>query len=210
MAPDAETKPRLTQASRRAKSDRRLLAAAMRLVAQRGAASTSLAEIGLAAGYSRGLPAERYGTKLKLLEALVDEIDQWFADQLKRSLEGRSGLDALTTRIEAHLDGVINYPEGATALYHLFVESLSVIPELRQRIQVLEDSYRVGLRVHLEEGQRAGEIRQDIDTTHYATIILGSIRGVVLQVLMMDKLTELCWAKEELPSLYRRILAPMD
>jgi AcrR family transcriptional regulator len=53
--------PRLTQAERRARSERSLLDAAEQLFAEKGSHRTSLAEIGERAGYSRGLVGERFG-----------------------------------------------------------------------------------------------------------------------------------------------------
>ena len=47
---------RRTQAERRAESDSRMLRAATQLIAKHGSAGVSLAKIGVAAGYSRGLP----------------------------------------------------------------------------------------------------------------------------------------------------------
>src|ERR1700748_893308 len=64
-------KLRRTQAERAAESDRRLLRAALKLIAERGYRNTSLAAIGEEAGYSRGLVNDRFGSKAGLLWALV-------------------------------------------------------------------------------------------------------------------------------------------
>ncbi len=58
---------RLTQAERTEISDNRMLDAAVALIVELGPASTSLKEIGLMAGYSRGLAGQRFGSKDKLL-----------------------------------------------------------------------------------------------------------------------------------------------
>ena len=49
---------RRSQAQRRDEAERRLLSAAVRLVGERGLERITLAEVGEAAGYSRGLPGE--------------------------------------------------------------------------------------------------------------------------------------------------------
>jgi len=61
--------PRRTQAARREEAERRLLEAALGVVARRGSVRMTLAEVGEAAGYSRGLPAHRFGSKAGLLRA---------------------------------------------------------------------------------------------------------------------------------------------
>src|SRR5262245_38936796 len=87
---------RRTQHERVAESDRRMLAAALRLIGERGYRGTSLAAIGEAAGYSRGLVHERFGSKAGLLWALVKQILRvWNREGRERGLGGHSGFEAL-------------------------------------------------------------------------------------------------------------------
>ena len=53
------TEPRRTQAERSATANRRLIRAAMRLIAHQGYSRTTLAEVGKAAGYTGGLLLRR-------------------------------------------------------------------------------------------------------------------------------------------------------
>src|SRR5947209_5259489 len=94
-------RPTTRQAERRRVSDSRMLQAAMRIIAEKGAAGATLAEIGVAAGYSRGLPAERFGTKLVLLNALMDSMEDWFQKRVGPAVAGKRGLAAVLARIEA-------------------------------------------------------------------------------------------------------------
>ena len=57
---------RRTHAQRREQAEQRLLEAALGIVAQRGSIRMTLAEIGEAAGYSRGLPAHRFGSVMRI------------------------------------------------------------------------------------------------------------------------------------------------
>src|SRR6516225_12449015 len=106
--PSAKTKSASKSGSRqderRRASDARMLRAAMSIIAQKGAAGASLAEIGVAAGFSRGLPAERFGTKLALLHALMDFMEGWFAERLRTAIGDKTGMDAVRARIDAHID----------------------------------------------------------------------------------------------------------
>ncbi|CAN0427695.1 unnamed protein product, partial [Phaeothamnion confervicola] len=69
---------RRTQTERREEAERRLLDAALAIVARTGTVRLTLAEVGEAAGYSRGLPAHRFGSKAGLLRALVAHIHARF------------------------------------------------------------------------------------------------------------------------------------
>lgn len=189
---------RQTQAERRSESDRRLISAAVRLIAKRGASGTSLADIGIAAGYSRGLPAERFGSKLNLLLALIDEFDGWFQARTARTVGGKRGLKAIEARIAAHVNGFSEYPDGGATLYHLMLESIGLLPELHERVSELDESYRRGFAVHIREGQADGEIAATVDPERFARIILGMIRGIHIQALLQRDTSDLDWAKNEI------------
>ena len=202
----AASRPRRTQTERRAESDRLILNAAMKLIARNGAARSSLADIGLAAGYSRGLPSERFGSKVELLKALVNSMDAWFVARVQPALEGKHGLDAVLARAAAHLDGAITSPIATMALHSLYVESLSVIPELRPRMAALSEGYRQAFIRHLREGQRLGQIRRDMNCNHQASIIIGALRGLTHQAFINGAATDLRTVRPVLLRLLRDAL----
>lgn len=178
----------------------------MRLVARKGSAGTTLAEIGVAAGYSRGLPSERFGTKHALLDALIDRTEVAFQAQLAIDVGHKSGLAAVEARMEAHLNGALRSPDGVRALYLLYMESLTVAPELHARIAALGDAYREGFVRHLREARRAGEIRADTDLQLHATIIIGALRGLLTQWVIDPAAIDLAASKGTLITMIRRAL----
>jgi AcrR family transcriptional regulator len=181
---DPKPKPASRQDERRRASDGRMLRAAMTIIAQKGAAGATLAEIGVAAGFSRGLPAERFGTKLALLQALMDFMEGWFAERLRKAMGDRVGLDAVRARIDAHIDSACASPVATAALYSLFVESLCAIPELQPRTRALSASFHDGFAGHLAEAKRRGELRAGVDGTKMANILVGMLRGLIIQSLL--------------------------
>jgi AcrR family transcriptional regulator len=174
---------RRTQAARREESDRRMLRAATHLISRQGLGATTLAEIGLAAGYSSGLPVVRYGSKLGLIEALLDSMDRWCRVTFAAATAGRRGLDSLKARVEAHIVGARTIPDGATALQTILVEARFAFPDLQPRLAALTEYMRQGIRDDLLDAQRLGEVRNDMDCDVYAGLILGTIRG-----MMIDKI----------------------
>jgi AcrR family transcriptional regulator len=175
---------RRTQRARRTASDGKLLAAALRLVARGGSAGTSLAAIGLEAGYSRGLPAERFGSKVALLQTLIDRMEVWAEENVFAGLPAESGLDGLLSRVEAHFRGCMDGPEAVGALYILCMESLTVVPEVRPRLAAYFQGYRRAFEHHIRCGQAKGEIRAELDPVVEASVVLGMIRGLVTQWLL--------------------------
>jgi AcrR family transcriptional regulator len=172
-----------TQAERRQESDRRMIKAAMRLIAEKGAAGTSLAEIGIAAGYSRGLPAERFGTKLGLMEAILDSMDAWFAQHAPTAVGSSRGLAAVLARADAHIEGALRSPVATAVLYTLLLDSMQLFPELRPRTLALSESFRQGFLCHLIEARDAGEIPATVDCEAAAALIVSLLRGVFMQWL---------------------------
>ncbi len=201
--------PRRSQASRRSESDRRMLRAAARLIARRGVAGTSLADVGVAAGYSRGLPVERFGSKLGLIGTLLEATDAWFQAHLVRILEGKSGLPALRLRLEAHLGSIERSRSATAALYSIYMESLCVMPELKPAVIDFTNRWRVGLAAHLREAQAAGHVHKDIDCMAEAGFLLAAMRGLMIQHLMDQATSDLAVSKDILLShLRERLVTP--
>ncbi len=163
-----------------------------------------MAEIGLAAGYSRGLPSERFGTKDSLLKHVVARIEEAFQARLAGELGDKTGLAAVEARIGAHLDGALKGADGVRALYLLYMESLTVAPELHEQIARMGHDNRDGLAIHLSEAQRSGEIDGDIDPKAQATVILGAIRGIITQWVIDPRAVDLLEAKAVLVAMVRR------
>lgn len=175
---------RRTQATRRKESDRRMLRAAARLFAERGVSGTSLADVGVAAGYSRGLPVERFGSKLGLITALLGGMDAWFQAHIGRVLKGTSGMKAVRLRMEAHLASVDRDAISTAALYSVYTESLFVMPELQPHVAAVTGRWREGLAANLREARRAGEIGKRVDCEGEARFVLAAMRGLVIQYLL--------------------------
>lgn len=186
---------RSSQAERRGESDRRMMRAAAKLIARKGVAGTSLAEVGIAAGYSRGLPVERYGTKLGLVLALLAATESWFGDHLARTIGGRTGLSAIEWRVDAHLASIDRSNSATAALYAIYTASQSVMPELRKPVAAFTNRWCAELVAHMHEGQRSGEIAKGIDCPAEARFLLAAMRGLMMQYLMDGSHRDLAEAK---------------
>jgi AcrR family transcriptional regulator len=173
----------------------------MQIIAKKGAAGATLAEIGVAAGFSRGLPAERFGTKLALLSALIDFMEGWFQERVRQAVAGKAGMAALSARIDAHIDGASASPVATAAIYTLFVESLCVIPELQSRTRALSASFHDGFRDHLDQAKRRGELRNSVNSGKAAGIIVGALRGLIIQSLLDGDTAALAAARGQVHAL---------
>jgi len=175
---------RRTQAQRRALSADAVILAATKLFAEQGYTRTSLAEIGQAAGYSRGIVRERFGTKERLFELVLESIRDVFNGFLSPALEGRAGVEKILAFAESYLAAIEHIPAEMSAIYRLRAEAAVGEVQFRKRFQEIDEWFRSIVRGGLEEGIAAGDVSSLLDANHAATLIVGMLRGTVLQWLM--------------------------
>lgn len=160
----------------------------------------------MAAGYSRGLPGERFGSKLGLLEAIVKFLQEWIDTRISAAIANKSGLEAVLARIECHVQAAEENPQFHRALHHLVIESTWTEPDPRASISKLERSHRHGFIKLPKEGQERGEIKATLDLTQQAIIIVGTMRGVSIQALVAGTPRMLSKMKGDLIQMFRLTL----
>lgn len=207
LGPGAAAPKRRTQVERVAESDRRMLAAALRLIGERGYRGTSLAAVGEAAGYSRGLVHERFGSKSGLLWALVKQMLRAWNEE-SRAHDGtreRTAIEALCDLLDHHRRA-IEEDRGIRALYALMFEALGPTPDLQPEFRALHQRFRADIEQILRAGIRAKTIRSDIDPKAQAALLLATQRGIAFQWLLEPHAFSLERAYAELKqSLYRTL-----
>jgi AcrR family transcriptional regulator len=172
---------RRTQVERRAEAEDRLIASAMRLIAKKGLARTTLSEIGQSTGFSRGLPAHHFGNKDGLLEAVMHYVRGQFharADHLALS----SGLDELLVFVSSYLSDQSSVTMRAWQVIQS--EALLLDAPLKQRVLAFNAATTSAMEARLRTGIEDKSIRGDVDPHRGALILMGMLRGVVIQSLM--------------------------
>jgi len=159
-----------------------MLRAAMRLIAKQGYTKTTLAQIGEASGYSRGLVSHRFGSKEGLLQVLVSgSAGRFFEEQVLPAIEGRSGLAALSVMVDTYLNELVVREERLRAIYVLMGEALGPVPEIREVFVKLNGAFRDSARASIEAGVEDGELRGDLDAVAESALFVGMLRGVAMQ-----------------------------
>ena len=194
---------RRSHAERREDAERRLLAAALELVARRGSVRMTLAEVGQAAGYSRGLPAHRFGSKAGLVHALAGYIGERFGEQREEGPKPEPGLDAIlgnivfyfsladdTTPLRATASPNAGSAFTATrALLVMMTEScMETGTDLRAEVAAYNRSALAWFEQHIRTGIERRQIAADNDPAVTAVILLGAMRGVLQQWLVDDRI----------------------
>jgi AcrR family transcriptional regulator len=148
-------------------------------VAEGGYGSITLAIVGERAGYSRSLATARFGSKTKLLEALVDEVMvRWDVSAMEPELHGLSGLEALPVQLTEIKDSYQRHPKSLSVLYALIFEAVRPVPELRERFVALDTKLRSRIANSIVRGVQDGSILDGIDADQQAAVIVAQLRGV--------------------------------
>ncbi|MCP9273658.1 TetR/AcrR family transcriptional regulator [Mycolicibacterium arenosum] len=166
---------RRTQVERRAETRRRVLDAATDLVAAHGSRAVSLAAVGEAAGYSRGIVNHHFGSKARLLEELIK-----YTQQFDVPTDSPTGLGRLTQFIEAYLGGMHRRSPRSEAFLKLWSESSGAGPSLAPLFAERDASFRDFVAQHIRDGIADGSIAPRVDANSTAVWIIGLLRGTAM------------------------------
>jgi len=168
----------LTQAERKAISDRAMLDAAVELILEHGTDKTTLAAIGEKAGYSRGLATYRFGSKAGLFDEVCKSISRRWLDYLKDGVRDRIGIEAMTAALDAFFKFVSDSPREAQVLQLLYCGAASPKSEYRQTSVNIHQRQQDDVADWVRAGQSEGSIRTDADPKSVATQYIAYISGV--------------------------------
>lgn len=179
---------RRPQTLRRQEAEQKIMQAALEIVARRGSVRMTLAEVGEAAGYSRGLPAHRFGNKAGLLRMLAINIDQRFEARRMASPVQRPGLDGVRSFVTTYFVRDDNRWIETRALLVMMTEAFMEDSELRVVIAAYLRSALQSMELQIRSGIQSGEIRDDIDPPTTAAMLIGAMRGILHQWLILDEI----------------------
>ena len=198
---------RRTQEERSALSDQRMIAAAISLVVEVGVPGMTLAAIGERSGYSRGLVTHRYGSKSGLLaQVYIAAVHQWLV-RVQVAVGDAGGLEALLRVVDALHGFLVESPREIRAMYLLRYSSIDPGVEYRDIVVRNHRAQRRDAQRWVEAGQRAGDIRSDLDATILAELFCATLDGIAYRWLIapdvpVDRL------REQLVQQTRTALAP--
>ncbi len=166
---------RRTQAERRAETRQRVLDAATTLVAAHGSRAVTVAAVGEAAGYSRGIVNHHFGSRARLLEELIR-----YTQRFDVPTESSNGLGRLTQFVEAYLRGMHERSPRSEAFLKLWTESTGSEPSLAPLFAERDASFRELLEQYIRDGLTDKSIRRETDPTLAAVAIIGLLRGTAM------------------------------
>jgi AcrR family transcriptional regulator len=187
--PDAaNSEPSRTQAERTALAESCMIRAAIDLLNSVGIQGTTLVAIGERSGYSRGLASHHFGSKAGLLRAVLKRMTAVWTEKLLANLDGKTGLQAFTAAIDAHLEHVLSHPDYIRAMNILWGAALDPASEFKPNVAEFMRIQRESVATWVKDGQDSGEIRPDIDAQRIAEQFYGALIGLNNQWLVAPEI----------------------
>lgn len=181
---------RRTQAERRDESERCLLEAAIAVVAEQGVSAATFETIGRQAGYSRGLATQRFGSKQKLIEAVIGHLHERQEQALAEyCIDELPGFQAVLAYVDLYLRGLSHQGDGR-AYFMLLSAAVADATELRAAFAAEHARIERRLEALVLRGQAEGDIRREIDADAAALMVGSLLLGLSMQ-LLVDPNTDL-------------------
>ena len=178
----------MKQADRVERSTRALLDAAAEIIVESGYEGLSIAAVGERAGYSRGLVTARFGSKDRLIDALIDRTTvRWQEQILLPALDETPGRGRVVETYRAMATQWESDRAAMLCLWALLFNAVASGGHLRRRCYEHHEATRAIVTRWVERGQADGSIRTDVDPGAEATYELGVLRGIAYQRLVDDR-----------------------
>lgn len=170
--------PRRTQEQRRDETERRVVEAAVSLIADNGSRAITLAQVGAAAGYSRGIVHHRFRNREGLLEAVMRELGGVDVPEYRGS-----GLEQIADTVDGYLRNIADNAPTTRAFVRLWGEALGSDPVLAPLFAERDVRFRALLADLVRAGIADGSIAATVDADIAAAVVLGLARGVGVQLM---------------------------
>ncbi|MCK9506684.1 MAG: TetR/AcrR family transcriptional regulator [Porticoccaceae bacterium] len=175
-------KVRGQKAERTREAKRALLHSALDIIGESGLAGLTLAQVGIRAGYSRGLVQYHYGSKEALISALVGWAVRGGQQMLRDNMT--RGVDSVLHAIDAYNLARKEYPKNLRGFWVLSAEmGYSTNPAFRHQIEEYQKYLRKSFAEAFEEEGISSARAEPI-----ATIILAGMRGLIQEWIAEEDL----------------------
>jgi AcrR family transcriptional regulator len=198
--------PGRTKAERRDEAERALLDAALRLFARKGIESTSLADIGAEAGYSRGLSNHHFGSRAALVERLAARSQQVFVAGLAELHQ--ADVQAALAIADIYFDLVSLGSDATRAFFVMWGASFAEEAPLRAIFVEDDARFRRGIETLVRAGQDHKTINADADPAGFAVAFVALLRGVSAQFLVDPNGVDLAVTRRACAQFVRSVLTP--
>lgn len=183
----AVTVRRRTQEERREESERRLMDALVAIVNRDGIQAATCENIGLEAGYSRGLITQRLGKRDEMFATLIARLVAAQRERVARPEFSRlGGAERIRAYIDLHFSDLSDNP-GYRAYFVLLAGSITDVSLLREPV-VKAHKFVLDLLVKcIRKGQEDGELDPAVEPFKKAVALGTYLLGVAIQYRLQPR-----------------------
>ena len=177
----------------------------MTIIASDGVRAVTMASVGAAAGYSRGIVNHQFGTREGLMTAVAKAAQARFSP-VAGGLRGR---ERVLSDVTAYLSALRDGAQDARVFLRLWIAAIGgEEPGLRAAFVERDAFFRDHVAAAVAEGIEDGTIRADVDPAAAAFAIVGQLRGISLQLQLAPESVDLAAVADEVRESLDRALAP--
>jgi AcrR family transcriptional regulator len=169
--------------SKKKNSRERILEAATNLFGRRGYHATTVEDITRAAGITRGALYWHFDTKSDVLGAVVERLRKEYLSRFVKEINqtGPVPMDKIWWTFKFNARFAVEHTDLVHCLRNLSLElSPSEDKNVKAFFRILDKQRSFIVRL-IEEAQRSGDIRKDLNAEMLAAIILAIHDGILLQ-----------------------------
>lgn len=163
----------------------RIIEATLGLIAEHGLGSITMREIAEVAGVARQTLYNHYPDVDSIVVAAMDRHNRESIELLDRALAVVDGPSAKLEQLVRHSVSIGAHGHDATGLEH------GLSPTAREALTGYDEALDDRIRAILEDGQRAGAFRSDLDANTDAVLIRHLLRGLTSQASTAQDASEL-------------------
>jgi AcrR family transcriptional regulator len=167
-----------TQEQRREEAINCMVQAAIELIAEKGVPGLTMAEVGVRAGYSRGLAHLHFGSKEKLLSECLAYLSHDFNIQRKKDGSDTTGINGIYSLVNAYTQRPEDSVKRIRAMFFIVLDSSVADSPLYGFVQDYNKKNMAYVEFKLSEAKALGQIKPDVDAQSAAFIIMSLLRGI--------------------------------
>jgi len=172
-----------------------IIQAAMKVFAQNGFANTKMAEIAVAAKIGKGTIYEYFKNKDEIFEFVFNHFMEFMETTIARAIfKITDPVEKIKTIFNSWTEIVSEeHTEFIDIMLDFWAEAVRRKEEQKLKIVDLEkvyEEFRIIIKSILDEGVRLGKFKP-VDTYLAASLILGSMDGIMIQWILNKKIFDL-------------------
>src|SRR5277367_6050819 len=176
---------RETKITRGNATRRRIVEQSAAVFNRHGYAGTSMSDLMAATGLEKGGLYRHFASKQDLAAAAFDYAWETVSEPRWRGLDDcASSLEKLLLLVKNFVEQPPRTLPGGCPLLNTAIDSDDGNPVLRGKARTALDQWRTGVGDIVRQGQHKGELRQAIDASDVATVVIASLEGAVMMSRM--------------------------